>query len=287
MATAGADTMVVHTYGSRGAGPVNTHWIESAAGVVVIDGQRQLSEARQALGAIAKTRKPIEALVLTHHHPDHVGGSAAFVKAFPRIRVLAAQGTIDSLRADEGGLLAFASGVLGADLAVAERIEPLPDEGHVIIGGTPFDVWQAGPGEASSTLVLYAPQARALFTGDLVSQRMTPYLVEQRTGAWLRQLDWLLHEFPGSCTAYPGHGAPAHLYALVSSTRDYLEIVRGLVAEARCGSGTLTPALRREVVAAIEARFRRYVPVTPVPDAIGMNVDGLWAELERTNPHRR
>jgi hypothetical protein len=46
-------------------------------------------------------------------------------------------------------------------------------------------------------------------------------------------------------------------------------------------SAQLTPALRSEIIAAIEARYPGYVPVAAIPDALGMNVDGVWAELQR------
>ena len=274
-------TVTIHTYASRGLGSVNTCWIEGDTGIVVIDGQRLLSDARNVLGAVAKTGKPVEALVITHHHPDHIGGSAAFVKAFPRAKVLAGQSTIDSIRNDEGGLIALAHQYLGSDFEIAEPLSVLPENQAVTLAGLTFEVRQIGPGEASSMNVLYLAPARALFAADVVCNAMTPFLAEQRTGPWLKQLDWIAGAFPDTRTVYPGHGAPAALETLIASTRTYLTTVRDLVRSRQGRSVQLTPDLRSEIIGAIEARYPGYVPVAAIPDALGMNVDGVWAELQR------
>ena len=78
-----SSNITVHTYASPGMGSVNTHWIESPTGIVVIDGQRLTSQAQVVIDEIKKAGKPVVALILTHIHPDHVGGTAAFAQAFP------------------------------------------------------------------------------------------------------------------------------------------------------------------------------------------------------------
>lgn len=281
MATTGTDTVTIHTYASQGLGSVNTHWIESATGIVVVDCQRLLSDAKNILADIAKTGKRVEAIVITHHHPDHVGGSAAFAKAFPAARVLAGPSTIASIRNDEGGLMGLARQFLGADFEVADPMSPLPENQPVTLAGLTFDVRQIGPGEASSMNVLYLAQAQALFAADVVCNAMTPFLAEQRTGLWLKQLDSVPAVFPEARMAYQGHGAPAPLDTLISSTRTYLTTVRDLVKARQGRSAQLTPDVRSGLIAAIEAKYPGYVPVAAIPDALGLNVDGVWAELQR------
>lgn len=277
----GNGNITVHTYGSPGMGSVNTHWIESPTAIVAIDGQRLVSQAQVVIEQMAAAGKPVEAMIITHIHPDHIGGTAAFVRAFPRIRVLASQAAIDGIRTDEAGLLALARQWLGADFQVATPNEVLVDNQPLSIAGMTFDVRQTGPGEASAMNVLYLRETKALFAADVVCNLMTPFLAEQRTGAWLKQLDWLTATFPEAARVYPGHGAPADVRTLVAGTREYLTRVRELVRSRQAGNPELTPQLRNELIAEVDRMYPGLVPVVAIPDAIGLNVDGVWAELKR------
>jgi hypothetical protein len=58
-------TIKIGRYTEPGLGSVNTWWIEADRGVIVIDGQRELSKARKALREIEATGKPIVAVIRT------------------------------------------------------------------------------------------------------------------------------------------------------------------------------------------------------------------------------
>jgi glyoxylase-like metal-dependent hydrolase (beta-lactamase superfamily II) len=268
----------IHTYTSPGPGSVNTHWIESPAGVVVIDAQRLLSQARQAIAEIARSGKAVEALILTHAHPDHIGGAQAFAEKWPSARILASQATIDSIRADQFGLLALARHWLGEDFAIPAPVEALAEGSHEL-AGLALEARDLGPGEAPSMTVLYFAEARALFAADVVCNGMTPFLAERRTSMWLAQLDRIAAAFPQARTVYPGHGASGEASALIGRTREYLTRLRGLVASKIAKSRELTPEIRNELLREIEGLYPDYPPVAAIPDMLGMNVEGVWGEL--------
>jgi glyoxylase-like metal-dependent hydrolase (beta-lactamase superfamily II) len=65
------ESFFIGRYADQGPSSVNTYWIETARSLIVIDGQRSLSRTHRALAEMQKLRKPIEAIFLTHPHPDH------------------------------------------------------------------------------------------------------------------------------------------------------------------------------------------------------------------------
>lgn len=277
----GSSNVTVHTYASPGMGSVNTHWIESPSGIVVIDGQRLLSQAQAVVDEIVNTGKPVEAIVITHIHPDHIGGTNAFTKAFPAARVIASPESTDGLKNDPGGLLALAKQWLAPDFEVPTPTETMQDGGTVTAAGLTFEVKQVGPGESYAMNVLYLRDLKALFAADVVCNEMTPFLAEQRTAAWLKQLDWLVANYPDAERVYPGHGAPAPLKSLVDGTRQYLTRVREVVASHQTVQPQLTAELRARIVGELDTLFPGLVPVVAIPDALGLNVDGVWAEVQR------
>jgi glyoxylase-like metal-dependent hydrolase (beta-lactamase superfamily II) len=277
---AAAGNIAVHTYASPGVGSVNTHWVESPSGIVVIDAQRLISQSRIVLDEIAKTGKPVEAVILTHAHPDHIGGVKAFADAFPAAPVIASHAAIESMRADEGGLLALARYWLGDDFQLVDPTRALADGETLSVAGLSFETRQMGPGEASSVNVLHLAAAGALFGADVIFNSMTPYLAERRTAQWLRQIDSLRQAFPAARTIYPGHGAPGEAGALIAHTRAYLTRIRELVSARRAQTGELTPEVRAALVSEIERLYPDYPPVAAIPDVIGLNVEGVWLELQ-------
>lgn len=62
-------------------GPVNTFLLESSNGCTLIDSGLSADKVLDALGKLGKQPKDIRHIVLTHAHPDHIGGFAALKKA--------------------------------------------------------------------------------------------------------------------------------------------------------------------------------------------------------------
>ncbi|HCH77040.1 MAG TPA: MBL fold metallo-hydrolase, partial [Pseudomonas sp.] len=87
---------------ANGGNIVNTGFIVTESGVVVIDSgpSRLYGEAMRA--AIASvTDRPVIKLLLTHHHPDHVLGNQAFTD----VPIAALAGTTELLR-EQGNAMA-------------------------------------------------------------------------------------------------------------------------------------------------------------------------------------
>ena len=69
----------IHTYTSLEAGClVNTHIIELPTQLLVVDAQSTLTFAREVVKYAETLEKPITRVYISHHHPDHLLGAAAF-----------------------------------------------------------------------------------------------------------------------------------------------------------------------------------------------------------------
>lgn len=139
---------------------------------------------------IASAGRRLAAIVLTHHHPDHVGGAAFFAR--------------------ELGLPIWAHAATAAllpELAIARRLE----DGEVLAlaGATP-QRWRAlhTPGHAPGHLCLLDEEGGALIAGDMVASAGTILIApgEGDMAEYLRQLDRLAGL--GARVALPAHGEP-------------------------------------------------------------------------------
>ena len=275
---------IIHRWTTPGLGSVNTYWIEGPEGVVVIDGQRELSKARQILGDIEATGKPVAAVVLTHPHPDHFGGIGVFAPAGSGVPVYGSRQTRDSIAQDRFGLVKASHAAVGDDFPAEVTLpDCMLDDGEAIrAAGLEFVAHEWGEGEAECMTVLHLPAARALFCADVVQDRMTAFLLEGRSGSWLDQLRRLRSAFPDVETLYPGHGEPGSPETLIDRQIDYLGTFRALV-EAETGGGELPDGADQRIAGAMAERYPGYEPVAAIPDLLRQDVAPVAKELARQN----
>lgn len=270
----------IHRWAAPGIGSVNTFWIEGADAIVVIDGQRELSKAREARSAIDATGKPIAAVFLTHPHPDHFGGIGVFAPAAAGVPVYGSAQTRDSIAEDRFGLVKASREVVKDDFPAEVTLpDRLTGDGDVVeAAGLRFELHEWGAGEAECMTIIHLRELGALFCADIVQDRMTAFLLEGRTAPWLAQLDRLRTAFPTVATLYPGHGAPGTPAELIARQADYLANFRALVA-AEMRDGTLTDGADARIAAAMAVRYPGYLPVAAIPDLLIKDIAPVAKEL--------
>ena len=164
----------IHNYTSSPPGPVNSWIIESTNGIVIIDSQRTLSEAENALDEIKKINKSILGIIITHPHPDHIGGTAVFLNGTLNVPIYSTQLTYEIIKNDTGGLIALTKKLHGNDYADQIMLpnKIIKSTENITIDGITYSFEDIGQGESGGMTLIYLPLQKSLFTGDVVNNRM-------------------------------------------------------------------------------------------------------------------
>jgi glyoxylase-like metal-dependent hydrolase (beta-lactamase superfamily II) len=200
------------------------------------NGERILGEARRLGGE----RKLL--MTTTHFHPEHAFGAQSFASATyvcnaSQAREMAAKG---------GEYIQMFSG-FGAGLAelLAEVELVAPDvvyEGprcELDLGGVVAQLIAIGPAHTQGDQVVFLPESRVLFAGDLVEDRFLPIFPDEDANGllWLEALDRLDALEPRIVVG--GHGSVGDA-GLIAALRDYLVAVRDRVAALRASGVPLS-----------------------------------------------
>src|SRR3984893_889546 len=269
--------VTVNVFNEPGAGSVNSYWLTSADGIVLIDAQRAPSAAERLVQQIKATGKPVLGIIISHPHPDHVRGLVVLAKAFPNAPIYSSKATMASVKTDK--LHYFPDHLPLPDKIITPRQE-------FVIGGIRFQSDETGPGEAKAMTMFYLPTENIAFSSDVISgPRMTPFLVEGRSGAWLKQLEAVSSKYGKAKTIYPGHGASGTPQDLISAQKEYLMTFRRLIKE-RLRAVGLSSQDRQATVSEMERRHPNYLAVAFAPGVIEtnrqlleLNVDAIAKEL--------
>ena len=221
--------------------PANQNFISNAAfvvtpaGVVVVDALGSPALAERLLAEIRKiTPQPVTHVILTHYHADHIYGVQTFKARGARI--LAHRAARDYLNSDAALIRLQASRqTLAPWINAQTHLVPADDwvEGtrDLVVGGVRFVLTSVGPSHTPEDVVVYLPQEKVLFAGDLVFRNRVPYVGQADSGHWIKALDTLLAF--DTAVIVPGHGPlSSEARKDMELTRDYLGYLRKTMGQA-------------------------------------------------------
>lgn len=229
---------------TNGGNIVNTGFIVTDAGVVVIDtgpSKRYGEAMRQAIASV--TKQPVVLVLLTHHHPDHVLGNQAFTD----VPIAALEGT-KKLLAEQGNAMAENMYRLVGDWMRGTEVV-LPTEtvsaGERQIGNHRLRLL-ALSGHTGADLAILDEGTGVLFAGDLVFyERALTTPNSPGLDVWLKDLD-TLQALPWKLIV-PGHGPVASDAAPFAQMRDYLGWLDGLLKDSAAQGLDMNEVIRAPI----------------------------------------
>lgn len=202
-----ADSLTIHTYTNPISGFANTTTIFESDSVLVLVDTHFSSELATGFRAYADALdKPIDRVLITHEHPDHVGG---IPDVFADVPTFSSQGVVDA--------------VAEAGITITDSLEP----GEVEIDGVTyrFDVVQDA--EAPEQVVITLPDQRIVAIGDLVYNDVHAVMTPAFDN-WIQLLDDIGESDVE--LVIPGHGDPGDA-TTIDEMVDYLDVARSVYAD--------------------------------------------------------
>jgi len=258
------DKLSEHAYAYTAQGDPNTGVVIGDDAVMVIDAQATPVMARDVIDRVrAVTDKPIRYVALTHYHAVRVLGASGYHAE----HIIASRDTFDLIaergEADMKSEIARFPRLFRAVESVPGLTWPtLVFERRLTLwlGKLQVELMQLGRGHTKGDTVVWLPQEKILFSGDLVEYAATPYTGDAYLSEWPATLDAL--SALEAQQLVPGRGAalrtPAAVRAGLDGTRSFVtEMFASVKQGARAGKDLRS--VYRETYATLQPKFGHWV----------------------------
>jgi glyoxylase-like metal-dependent hydrolase (beta-lactamase superfamily II) len=203
---------------------------------VLVDAPFSRADAHRVVAAVLDSGKRLEAIIVTHDHPDHFFGLDVLTDAFPDAKVFAHAAVVKDMVRSVPIKFARWSPELGAN-APQRQVIPEPVSGDAVtLEGHALKILGPMQGDHARATVVWDPESRTLIAGDLAFNGVFAWLGEHlgpQYAAWRASLDTLAALQPARVIA--GHTKPGltdDSYA-IDWTRRYIVAFEQAVRETK------------------------------------------------------
>ena len=193
--------------------------------VMVIDALAAPMHAKNFIAAIRKvTDKPFRQLLNTHHHGDHVAANQYFLPAevishsHCREQVVRSIANTPKVWAARDG---WAAG--GEERIVVPASVTIDGKTTYYYGKTTVEVIPMVPAHTYGDLVIYLPQHKVLFAGDIGFFYVAPFANNSHVTRWLGWIDQIMKM--DVTTIVPGHG-PIGNKSHLAEMGEYFQVLK-------------------------------------------------------------
>jgi len=187
----------------------NAYFIVTEEGVVVVDALSTYKLGKELVETIREvTEAPIRFTVVTHYHTDHFYGVGALKESGSAI--LAHEWSYDYIsQPSSQNFFEARKRILREHLSGTQMIGPditLTRDVDLHLGKMTFQVRHFCKAHTPGDLILWIPERKVLFSGDIVFDGRIPFLGSGNSRSWLLCLERILELDPD--VLLPGHGEP-------------------------------------------------------------------------------
>jgi glyoxylase-like metal-dependent hydrolase (beta-lactamase superfamily II) len=220
----------------------NFGFVVTPGGVVLVDPGGSWKGAAMIEGLVREvTDQPVRIVVNTGGQDHRWLGNGYFKARGARILASAAAVADQQARTTEQfDRLAAQMGLAALEGTEAVHADEVFDQGvDFELGGVAFQVRHFGQAHTPGESVVWLPQQRVLFSGDIVYVgRMLSVRPYSDSRSWLAAFDAMAELQPSRIV--PGHGPVTDLAGATADTRDYLAFLRDSVTALIEGGGDIT-----------------------------------------------
>ena len=248
----------------------NTGFLVGRRSVTAIDSCATEARTRALLDTIAgRSANKVGMLINTHHHGDHTHGNHLFgsatIVAHERCREELLAAGVPGER-----LAAIFDGPEWGEVVLAPPVLTFRDTVTVWVDDLPCEVRHLGtPAHTTNDSVVWLPERSVLFSGDLLFNGGTPFLLMGSLAGALESVA-ALASF-GATTIVPGHG-PVGGPEMIDNVLAYLRFLDDLARRGHAAG--LTP-----LETAREADLGQFAELSDVERLVG-NLHRAYAELD-------
>jgi glyoxylase-like metal-dependent hydrolase (beta-lactamase superfamily II) len=258
------DKLSDHAYAYTAEGDPNTGVVVGDNAVMVIDTQATPVMAGDVIRRIREvTDKPIRYVVLSHYHAVRVLGASAYgadhvIASRDTYDLIVERGEHDMKSEIERFPRLFRAvesvpGLTWPNLVFKKRLT-------LWLGKLQVEIMQLGRGHTKGDTVVWLPQEKILFSGDLVEYEATPYTGDAYLADWPDTLDNIAALKPAKLV--PGRGAALTTPEAVKAGLDGTDrFVSEMFASVKRGveEGKDLGSVYRDTYAALKPKFGHWV----------------------------
>jgi len=193
--------------------------------LVAVDSLMSAREAQRFIKDIQKiSKKPIKFLINTHCHLDHCLGNSEFAQRGAVI-ISHANDQANMKKAGEG-MLQYAKqcGLSDQDMKGTKLAYPtltFDDRVTLDLVNNKIEILFMGPSHTTGSVLVFVPQEKVLFSGDILFTDYHPFLGEGNIEGWIKVLDYIMAMNVDKII--PGHG-PVSSKKDVAALKNYLMV---------------------------------------------------------------